>query len=108
MANPHRGEVEIVIDGQPHIARLTLGAIAELEAASGAGSMVELVERFEAGRISGRDVMALVVAGLRGGGWTGTAADLIAADIAGGPLGAARVAAALIARAFAAPEPGDG
>ena len=31
MANPHRGEVAVVLDGQRHIARLTLGALAELE-----------------------------------------------------------------------------
>jgi hypothetical protein len=47
--------------------------------------------------------MALLVAGLRGGGWRGTAADLLSADLAGGPVGAARVAAELLARAFTPP-----
>ncbi len=47
--------------------------------------------------------MALIVAGLRGGGWNGTAADLLKADIGGGPLEAARVAALLLARAFSLP-----
>lgn len=104
MANPYAGEVEVVLDGTPHRARLTLGALAELEAALGEGSLVDLVERFEAGRFSSRDVLALVVAGLRGGGWQGRAEDLRAVEIAGGPLGAARVAAQLLARAFAVPE----
>jgi hypothetical protein len=45
-------------------------------------------------------VLALIVAGLRGGGWRGTAANLLAAEIEGGPLAAARVAAELLARAF--------
>lgn len=104
MANPWAGEVALVIDGQRHVAKLTLGALAELEAALDSGSLIELVERFETGRCSLRDVLALIVAGLRGGGWQGTAADLVRAEIAGGPLAAARVAAELLARAFALPE----
>ena len=103
MVNPLAGEVCVTIDGGPHVAKLTLGALAELEAALAAGSLVDLVERFEAGRYRGADVMALLVAGLRGGGWRGTAADLLSADLAGGPVGAARVAAELLARAFTPP-----
>jgi hypothetical protein len=67
------------------------------------GSLVELVERFESHRFSTRDVLALVVAGLRGGGWQGTAADLLQVQIGGGPMEAAKVAAILLARAFALP-----
>jgi hypothetical protein len=100
MANPWAGEVELVLDGQRHVARLTLGALAELEAALAAGSLVDLVERFEAGRYTTRDVLALVVAGLRGGGWAGTAEDLRTVEIGGGPAEAARVAAQLLLRAF--------
>lgn len=103
MANPWAGEVEIVLDGKPQVARLTLGALAELEATLEAGSLVELVERFESGRFSTRDVLALVVAGLRGGGWPGSAADLMTAEIGGGAVEAARAAAELLARAFALP-----
>ncbi|UTH43184.1 gene transfer agent family protein [Loktanella salsilacus] len=103
MVNPLAGEVCVTIDGVPHVAKLTLGALAELEAALAAGSLVDLVERFEAGRYRGADVMALLVAGLRGGGWRGTAADLLSADLAGGPVAAARVAAELLARAFTPP-----
>lgn len=104
MANPYAGEVALVVDGQRHVARLTLGALAELEAALEAGGLIDLAERFETGRFSTRDVLALIVAGLRGGGWPGTAADLMTAEIAGGPVEAARVAAQLLARAFAVPE----
>lgn len=100
MANPWRGEVTLVIDGAPHVLRLTLGALAELEAGLKADTLVDLVTRFEGGGCSSRDVLALIVAGLRGGGWRGTAADLLAAEIEGGPLAAARVAAELLARAF--------
>ncbi|MBS0124247.1 gene transfer agent family protein [Thetidibacter halocola] len=108
MANPWRGEVTLVLDGQPHVMRLTLGALAELEAGLESGSLVELVRRFEAGRFSTRDVLALIVAGLRGGGWQGRATDLTAAEIEGGPLAAARAAAELLARAFMLPEDSHG
>ena len=104
MANPWAGEVAVVIDGQRRVLKLTLGALAELEAGLQTGSLVDLVERFEAGGFSTRDVLALIVAGLRGGGWTGSASDLIAAEIEGGPLVAARAAAELLARAFMLPE----
>ena len=104
MANRWAGEVSIEIDGVPHCCKLTLGALAALEAGLAAGSLVELVRRFEGGAFSSSDVMAVVVAGLRGGGWQGTSADLMTAEIAGGPIGAAKVAAQLLARAFEAPE----
>jgi hypothetical protein len=103
MANPYAGEVVVHLDGVPQVAKLTLGALAELESALGADSLAALAERFEAGRFSSRDVLALIVAGLRGGGWQGTAADLRTVEIGGGPVGAARVAAELLARAFALP-----
>jgi hypothetical protein len=103
MVNPLAGEVEITIDGVPQRCKLTLGAMAELEATLGADSLVGLVQRFETGRFSSRDVMALIVAGLRGGGWQGRAADLIQADISGGAVGAAQAAAQLLVRAFAPP-----
>jgi hypothetical protein len=104
MANPWAGEVALVLDGERRVAKLTLGALAELEAELEAGTLVDLVERFERRAFSSRDVLALIVAGLRGGGWQGTAADLRTAEIGGGPVEAVRVAAALLARAFAVPE----
>ncbi len=103
MANPYAGEVAIVLDGRAHAAKLTLGALAELEVALEVGSLIELVERFEARRFTTRDVLALIVAGLRGGGWQGTAGDLRTVQIGGGPIEAARAAAELLARAFGSP-----
>lgn len=104
MANPWTGEVALVVDGQRRILKLTLGALAELETALEAGSLVDLVERFETGGFSSRDVLALIVAGLRGGGADLTQADLLRAEIGGGPVAAARAAAELLARAFMVPE----
>jgi len=106
-ANPWAGEVMVTLDGVAHRAKLTLGALAELEAQLGAESLLDLVARFEAGRFASRDVLALIVAGLRGGGWSGSARDLMSVEIAGGPVAAAQVAAALLARAFALPTPED-
>ena len=103
MVNAWAGEVAIWLDGQRHVAKLTLGALAELEAALEAESLLDLVQRVEGGQVRTRDVLALVVAGLRGGGWNGTAADLRTVVIGGGPVEAARAAAELLARAFALP-----
>ena len=103
MANPWTGEAEVRIDGAPYVCKLTLGALAELEAGLGEGSLIDLIRRFEGGAFSSRDVMAVIVAGLRGGGWRGSADDLMSAEIAGGPVGAAQLAAILLARAFAPP-----
>ena len=103
MGNPYAGEVTLVLDGERVAMRLTLGALAELEATLGEDTLVALVERFEGGGFSSRDVMALIVAGLRGGGWRGRAEDLLSAEIGGGPMAAARAAAELLARAFMLP-----
>ena len=103
MANPFQGEVALTLGGQRHVLRLTLGALAELEAALETDTLVALVERYEAGKFSSADVLRLVVAGLRGGGWKGGYDDILTADIEGGPLEAARVGAELIARAFTVP-----
>ena len=110
MANPWTGEVALTIDGERHVLKLTLGALAELEESLAEPSLVELVERFEQGRFSSRDVLALIVAGLRGGGWRGSSLDLVSAEIAGGPVEAAKVAGQLLVRAFSLPsdEAGDG
>ncbi len=77
MANPHTGEVALTIDGTPCVLKLTLGALAELETALGADSLMALVQRFEGGAFSARDVMALILAGLHGGGQAMPAAQLL-------------------------------
>lgn len=109
MANPFAGEVDIWLDGVRHSARLTLGAMAEMEAGLDQEGIVDLVERFEAGRFKARDLMALILAGLRGAGWAGVPADFVRAQIAdaegAGPVAAARIAARLLAGAF---DPAEG
>jgi|SRR6056297_3172800 hypothetical protein len=104
MANPYAGEVALVVDGRRYRAKLTLGALAELEARLETESLADLVARFEGTALRARDVLLLVAAGLRGGGWEGDLHDLVRADIQGGPLEAARVAARLLVLAFRVPE----
>lgn len=100
MANRFAGEVALTLDGQVYDCKLTLGALAELEEDLGACSLVDLIARFEGGHFSAGDILSLVTAGLRGGGWSGVKSDLVAAQIDGGPAEAARVAARLLVAAF--------
>lgn len=94
----------LTVDGQRHVMRLTLGALASLEAALDTRSLVGLVERFESGAFSTRDVLVLLGAGLEGGGCDLTPEALAKAEIDGGPMAAARAAAELLARAFVVPK----
>jgi len=106
MANPWRGEVELSVDGVPRVMRLTLGALAGLEARLESGSLIELIERFETGGFKVADLVALIAAGLNGGGWSIDEAELLRARIDGGPLAAAQAAARLLKLTFTVPEDG--
>ena len=100
MAITQRGEIEAVIGGETRILCLTLGALAELEARLQAGDLVGLAERFAGGRISARDLTAILGAGLRGGGHAVTDDDLARLSIEGGLKGAAEIAARLLKATF--------
>lgn len=103
--NPWAGEVLLVLNGEPLVCRLTLGALAEAEAdLASHGGLIALINRFEEGSYRASDVMAVLLAGLRGGGWAGSTGMLGASRIEGGLREAVRVAALLLARAFALPE----
>ena len=101
MVNPHRGEVRLVIDGEVRVLRLTLGALAALEARLEAGSLIELAERFETGRIGAGELTALLAAGLAGGGVAIDEQALAAAEIEGGAVAAMQAGMELLSRAFA-------
>jgi len=100
MANIHRGEIAAIIDGEEKTLCLTLGALAELEARLGAGDLVGLGERFAGGRVSARDLTAILGAGLRGAGHAITDDDLARVSIEGGLRGAAEIAAQLLRATF--------
>ena len=100
MVNLHRGEIEAVLDGRPYTLCLTLGALADLEHAFGVTDLVALAERFESGRLSARDAIRILAAGLRGGGNDVSDADVAAMHIDGGAAGMARIVVALLAATF--------
>jgi hypothetical protein len=100
MPNIHRGEIEAEIG---HIKRklvLTLGALAELEAAFGAADLVMLTERFGSGRLAARDLTRIIGAGLRGAGEDVSDDDVARMEVAGGAQGYVRIAADLIQATF--------
>lgn len=100
MANPQRGEVDLITDQGARTMRLTLGALAELEAELGAEGLVGVAERFEGGAFTGRDLIALLAAGLRGAGEDITQRDVESLSFEGGAAGAASAAAQLLALTF--------
>ena len=100
MANVQRGEIAALIEGEEKVLCLTLGSLAELEARLGAGDLVALSERFAGGRVSARDLTAILGAGLRGGGNAVTDDDIARMSIEGGLRGAADIAARLLRATF--------
>jgi hypothetical protein len=98
--------VAILIDGREHVMRLTLGALAELEERLQATSLLGLAERFETGGVAAGDLIALLAAGIRGGGGVVSEADLAVAGIEGGAVGAMKAGLLLLSRTFQ-PEPGS-
>lgn len=100
MPNHHRGEIEAEIGGRKRTLVLTLGALAELEAAFGAADLVALTERFGAGRLKASDLTRIIGAGLRGAGEVVRDDDVAQMPVAGGAQGYVRIAAALIEATF--------
>ncbi len=84
MANRHRGEIEATLDGKCHTLCLTLGALAELEHAYGGADLLEIAQRFEAGKISPGDAIRVIGAGLRGAGAAIADGEVAAMKIEGG------------------------
>jgi hypothetical protein len=100
MPNLHRGEIEAEIGGGKRRLVLTLGALAELEAAFGAEDLVALAERFAGGRLKARDLVRIIAAGLRGAGAAISDEEVAAMLVAGGAEAYVRIASALIAATF--------
>lgn len=107
MTNPFRGEVSVTLNGSEHIMRLSLGALVSLETALEADSLLALVERLESGTLRSADLMAVIHAGLEGGGNPLSKQDLLHAQIDGGILALADAAGRLVALSFAMPTHAD-
>jgi hypothetical protein len=106
MPNYHRGEIEAEIGGTRRRLVLTLGALAELEAAFGADDLVALAERFGSGRLKARDLIRIIGAGLRGAGEAVSDDEVARMGVPDGAQGYVRIAADLIAATFEAGQPG--
>lgn len=100
MVNRLRGEVEAELDGRRFTLCLTLGALAELEAALGAGDLMGLARRFEAGQLSAADAIKVIGAGLRGAGNDLDDEAVARMRIDGGAAGYVAVVADLLAATF--------
>jgi hypothetical protein len=92
--NKARGETLLTIDGRSVRLCVTLGALAELEAAFDAVSFTELGERLA--RLTASDLIVVIAALASSGGETLTSAQIAAADID------PRAAAQAVAQAFGA------
>ncbi|HEY9213013.1 MAG TPA: gene transfer agent family protein [Ancylobacter sp.] len=100
MANRHRGEIATELDGRQRTLVLTLGALAELEDAFGAQDLIALTERFGRGRLSARDAMRIIKAGLSGAGEAVTEDEVARMTTPGGAAGFARIVGDLLAATF--------
>ena len=99
-ANPARGDVPVVAGGRRRVMRLTLGSLAELEGRLGTGGLTGLADRFEVGRFSATDIIALLAAGFRGAGEEISEEEVAAMTFEGGAVGAAEAAIRLLTAAF--------
>ena len=106
VANRRRGEIAAIIDGREQILCLTLGALAELEAAFAVDDLAALAERFASGRLRARDLIRVVGAGLRGGGASVSDDEVALMRFDGGMAGCAKAVGDLLAITFGA-EPQD-
>jgi hypothetical protein len=106
MANRHRGEIEAEIGGARRTLVLTLGALAELEAAFGADDLAGLAERFGAGRLRARDLIRIIAAGLRGAGESVSDEEVARMAAPGGAGDYVRICVALIEATFGGDDEG--
>lgn len=100
IVNKHRGEVRAEIDGKTFILCLTLGALAELEAVFEVDDLSALAERFSSGKLSSKDLMSIIGAGLRGGGHLVEDNELALMQIDGGASGWAALVKDLLLATF--------
>ncbi len=98
--NRHRGEVLARLDGKEFRLCLTLGALAELEAAFAVDDIATLAERFSTGRLSSSDMLKLIAAGLRGAGHSLSNDEIAAMQADGGATGYARIVGELLTATF--------
>lgn len=107
MVNRLRGEISAMLDGREWTLVLTLGALAELEAAYAVEDLNGLVERFGSGRLSARDLVKVLGAGLRGAGHVVSDDQVASMRAPGGAPGYAAIVADLLRVTFGTGEAGE-
>ncbi len=100
MPNHQRGEIEATLDGRVWTLCLTLGALAELEAALGEGDLMALARRFGEGKLAAGDAVRIIGAGLRGAGNEVTDEAVARMRAEGGAAGYVGIVGALLAATF--------
>jgi len=106
-ANRRRGEIAAELDGKTHRLCLTLGALAELEAAYAADDLGALVERFSRGRLSALDMIRIIGAGLRGAGQDISDEEVRCMQATDGATGFAAIVSDLLTATFGASAQGN-
>jgi len=101
MANRQRGEISARLGDGEYTLCLTLGALAELESALRGSDLAALAARFEDGRFSARDLIAIIGAGLRGAGHAIPDAEVASMTTPGGVAGYVAVVSDLLTATFA-------
>lgn len=105
LVNAKRGEIVANLGGKDRCLCLTLGALARLETAFAVSDLAALGARFSSGRLSARDLMVIIHAGLEGGGHTFTLEDVAGMQADGGLAGYASIVSELLTATFG--EAGD-
>jgi len=105
VVNPLRGEIEGRLGSGCYRLCLTLGALAELEAAFGNADLVALASRFSGGRMTATDAIRIIGAGLRGGGHDIDDAAVARMTVDGGAAGYVDIVARLLRATFGDIEP---
>ena len=107
MANPRRGEIEAELGGRKFNLCLTLGALAELEQKFGEPDLVGVARRIEQGRLSTRDLLAIIACGIAGAGGDLAEQDVAKLGVDGGLSGYVTIASRLLAATFGVAQPLD-
>lgn len=102
MINRHRGEISAELDGKNWTLCLTLGALAQLESHFKVNDLTALAEKLSSSALCASDFLAIILAGLKGGGHDVDATAVRDMRIVGGATGYAVLVADLLQITFGA------
>lgn len=104
MVNKHRGEISVELDGKNWTLCLTLGALAQLEDHFKVSDLTSLAEKLSSNALCASDFLAIILAGLKGGGHDVDSAAVNDMRINGGATGYAILVADLLKATFGSAE----